>query len=371
VGYRSDVTARPAPVEAAADRSGIVCDQAIFTSVRSPTGNGYRLVAASPGIRPEEKVEITRRSPSHDSLCVGIGKPIGLTTYRVGRSRRAVACSCHAGREHTARGGERVYTHVLLLDRAAYRRFMSDPVQVHAALASILARGKPLIPPPQRLAPLTIPLRSGEPANRPTLSAPPVAPSTVDWIWAVAAELLAGRHLILAAAPDPMPLLECALLALPCHIREQIDASVGVKFSPARHLQLVLVPDAPAQVQRLTAGRDVQVRRADGAPPPIPAKYHGWFNLLQRWWREGRFAQIVELTSGLCADCPAAALNRVAAICEDLDLLTTADAATATELTHRYTHTRAETPAESTLITELLAEARKALHPPVSHSAPR
>ena len=45
------------------------CDQAIFTSIRTPMGEGYRIIAASRGVRPEEKQLITRRSPSHGALC--------------------------------------------------------------------------------------------------------------------------------------------------------------------------------------------------------------------------------------------------------------------------------------------------------------
>ena len=47
----------------------LTCDQAIFTSIRGPMGEGYRIVAASRGLRPEEKQAITRLSPSHEALC--------------------------------------------------------------------------------------------------------------------------------------------------------------------------------------------------------------------------------------------------------------------------------------------------------------
>ena len=47
----------------------LACDQAIFTSIRTPMGEGYRIIAASRGLRPHEKQAITRSSPSHDSLC--------------------------------------------------------------------------------------------------------------------------------------------------------------------------------------------------------------------------------------------------------------------------------------------------------------
>ena len=75
----------------------IRCDQAVFTSIRSPMGQGYRVVAASGEIRPDEKAEITARSPSHASLCESDTEPIGLSSYRLASGRRCVG--------HPLRGG--------------------------------------------------------------------------------------------------------------------------------------------------------------------------------------------------------------------------------------------------------------------------
>ena len=47
----------------------VCCDQAIFTSVRTPMGEGYRIIAASKGLTAEERKALTKLSPSHDSLC--------------------------------------------------------------------------------------------------------------------------------------------------------------------------------------------------------------------------------------------------------------------------------------------------------------
>ena len=106
--HRAAVTAPPTP-----PRSGgrqVTCNQAIFTSIRSPMGEGYRVVAASPGLRPEEKIEITRRSPSHNSMTCASEDAVGLLAYALPTGRTCV-CSCrHAGAEHTARGGQRVWT---------------------------------------------------------------------------------------------------------------------------------------------------------------------------------------------------------------------------------------------------------------------
>ncbi len=108
MGSRSTLIPDAAAIET--DASGAVTgDQAVFTSVRSPTGEGYRLVAASAGVRAEEKVEITRRSPSHDNLCGSGAGAVGLSSYLLSSGRHCVGYVCHAGCEHTAGGHGQYY----------------------------------------------------------------------------------------------------------------------------------------------------------------------------------------------------------------------------------------------------------------------
>ncbi|RME37117.1 MAG: hypothetical protein D6788_10140, partial [Planctomycetota bacterium] len=93
----------------------VECDQAVFTSLRTPMGEGYRVVAASAGVRPEERRVITRVSPSHDSLCddgrESKERVRALACYPLPTGRLCIALSLPAGNEHTGRGGLRVYTH--------------------------------------------------------------------------------------------------------------------------------------------------------------------------------------------------------------------------------------------------------------------
>ena len=96
----------------------LTCDQAIFTSVRTPMGEGYHIIGASRQLRADEKQAITRNSPSHEGLCpvvdaAGADTPevVGASFYSLPSGRLCVALSCLAGAEHTGRGGQRVYTH--------------------------------------------------------------------------------------------------------------------------------------------------------------------------------------------------------------------------------------------------------------------
>lgn len=293
------------PVAATDTHHSVCCDQAIFTSIRSATGQGYRLIAASTGVHPDEKVEITRRSASHGSLCETNTDPIGLASYRLNTGRHCITYCCHAGCEHTARGGQRVYSHMVLLDPASYRLFNSNPVCVHAVLADVVTKNGPLLKQPVRLEPLSL--------NIPSLTATPKERSyrgAFNWVLAVAAQLLAGRRFIFVGAQNPLLLLRWALHWLPRDIRESVDVSSGLKFSPARGMQLVLLPKADAHLRSLIAGQGVELLGADVEPPAYPMAFDPWFRLLSRWWQEGRFTDLIRLTSNVCADAIAGMSSR-------------------------------------------------------------
>ena len=82
----------------------VTCDQAIFTSIFSPTGTGYRLVSASKGLLQDEKQCIIAHSPSHDGLCDPSPDAEGCCFYELPSGRYAIAHSRHAGVEQSGRG---------------------------------------------------------------------------------------------------------------------------------------------------------------------------------------------------------------------------------------------------------------------------
>lgn len=138
------------------DRPPVTFEQAVFTSIPSPMGQGYRLVAASPGVKAEEKVEITQRSPSHGSLCGQDANAKAIMSYRLTTGRHAVAYCCHSGREHTARGGWRVYTQIAILDESSFLGCDCNPFCVWRAIDEVVSRQGPLLKAVSRLEPLTV-----------------------------------------------------------------------------------------------------------------------------------------------------------------------------------------------------------------------
>ena len=124
------------------------CDQAIFTSVRTPMGEGYRIIAASRGLRADDKQAITRHCPSHEGLCHEAPRPgdpapapEAAAFYGLPSGHLCAALSCFAGAEHTGRGGQRVYTQCAVFDeedfeRCGYNAFSVIRAMVAAGLTS-------------------------------------------------------------------------------------------------------------------------------------------------------------------------------------------------------------------------------------------
>lgn len=340
----------------------VVCDQAVFTSARSATGEGYRVIAASPGLQAVEKVEITRRSPSHGGLCDEDDQAVALEAYALPSKRYCVAYCCYAGCEHTARGGQRVYTHAVLLDRQAWRRFQANPVAVHAALAGHVESTGPVLKPANRLDKIALPAPRAVTDLPGTFDAAGSSGDMLECALATAADLMAGRSLVLLNAWSPFRLLEKIVLSLPLEIRETLDASVGVRFSPARRMRLVIGSEPEAELQRRIGSLNVQLQPVGQAPRAhSQTPFEGWERLLRRWWREGRRQDIQHLTAELCKGVACDALDRIATICEDIDALAALPAPEIQKLLYRYTTTRPATAAEQTLVQQLLAKARDRL----------
>lgn len=323
----------------------IVAEQAIFTSIRSPMGEGYRIVAASPGLRPEEKAEITRLSPSHNSLCTGGAVAEAIATYPLTTGRQCIAYSQHAGVEHTARGGQRVFTHVLILGRDDFNALGANPFTAYAGIpaAQAISPGDSV---PSSLPPVTL-----EPA-REFVSAASTAGLDIDLLCAISSAISAGCRLVVAGVARPLPALEWALLLTPRWYRRKLSASAGLRFSTSRPLQLVFVDRDMGETARAIAGQRIQlwdVQQPEGHEKPAPAE---WFDLLRRLWRERRHEEMVRLTMGLSTEITAADLRRVAGLCEAIDELPEAPAHRVEELQRTYARAAGTSPTEVELLTD-------------------
>jgi hypothetical protein len=305
-----------------------------------------------------DKIEITRRSPSHGGLCEEDPQAVGLEAYKLPTGRHCVAYCGYAGCEQTARGGQRVYTHAVVLDRQAWQRFQANPVPVHLAIARHVEETGPAVKPGGKLE--KIALTPPPPAANLPAGSGGYGSDSLEWALSAAADLLAGRQLILLDAPGPFRLLEKVLLSLPLEMREHLDVSVGVRFSPARRMRLVFTDEPEPELQRRIAGLNILMRRAEESTASGQTLFEGWERLLRRWWREGRRHDIMYLTE-ICSGTSCDALDKIAAICEAADAVDSLSADGVRSLMARYGEARPGTKAEQALVQELLQKARERL----------
>lgn len=364
VSARPKAPVRPAPARAVPAGPVVCADQVVFTSVRSPTGEGYRIIAASPGLRRDERIEITRRSPSHDALCRTEPDAAGLMGYPLPSGRFCVSCSVYAGTEHTARGGRRVYTRAVLLSPADYRRFGCNPVAVRAGL--LLAVGESpdcclpavletlALPLPTDSAPLTLPLR---------LDSEDEARSRIHLL----GHLMTDTRFCLAGGPSNLAVLESMILALPLFVRESLSFSVGLKFSLHRQIRWTLLEGDQQRTQMEIRGHNVQWFDYRMVPAPqAQGQFRAWLDFVERRWRRERHRDLAALTGRMDHRVPAGTLGWVAAICNDRDRVEGAAPEVLADLSAKYTGFLADDPLEAELARDLQQAivAEQAKHPP-------
>lgn len=380
--------AGPAVAGAPDARSGTLrIERAIFTSIRSPMGEGYRIVAASKGISSDEKRAITRCAPSHGSLCDPAGGATALASFVLDSGRRCVFLSANRGTEHTARGGCCVYTHVLVVDPEAFRRFHCDPFELEAAALPQLGNEQDTAPPP-RLEPLT--LRSGaEPAGLSGAggrSQQLVTPADrafaaddyerIDGVLRAFLEQLAigpsghaaagpraGRSLLVVGAPRPQRVLGRVLAATPAALRERLSLSYGLRFSPARRFRLVLTDASSNERDRIERDRELDVIAWDSPPPSESGPFDRWLRFVRQRWEAGRAGEVACLSAELTDGWSPALLGQIARLTTDIERARTADEPLLRELVRAHQDDDSATSAQRRLLKELrhLIQERRAV----------
>ncbi|MFN2427865.1 MAG: hypothetical protein ABR587_15620 [Candidatus Binatia bacterium] len=298
-------------VSAGAGAPVLQCDRAIFTSLPSPTGEGYRLVAWSTGVRPEERTELTRRAPSHGSLSIEGAGSRGLIQLRLQSTGRVAWGFVRvAGAEHTRRGGGRVWTEFLIADAAEAFREGLHPGDLQAALSAA-----PPVKPPVGSSPLArvdVGRRGDDlPAARDARAATAAA--------SVAAILLDGRACVIAAGSAPTDVFEDALRMIPASLRTAVDACAGLRLSSARGVKATLTDRFDQDTVRATRGQGIECIDLQANVPPAAGAIAPWLALMSRWWSEERGAEAVALADRLSGGWSVQEILDIAEMCEAID----------------------------------------------------
>lgn len=287
-------------------RTTISCDQAIFTSIRTPMGEGYRIIAASRGLRPEEKQAITRLSPSHEGLCAPARdehddaiEPLAASFYTLPTGRLCVALSCYAGNEHTGRGGHRIYTHNAVFPAEALAQCGFNPLNVWRALLDA-GLNQPQLKAPAVLEELTLhvdakPDAAGGGALDPLLTSPVRGQ--------VLRQLLVEVPQIVHLVGHWMETAEAFVLALPAPLRLKTSFAAGLRFSVGRCHRLNVLHDDDGKARARTSGQKVEF--VDPASPASGAgvSRQAWVDLADVHWNRKDFAGLARRTSQAFRDC--------------------------------------------------------------------
>lgn len=298
--------------------SGLVVEQAIFTSVPSPMGRGYRLVAASPGLTGDEKREITQRSPSHGNLLDASENGTGLSSFALRGGRWCILCSWNAETEHSGRGGLRVHTQAVVLERETYERFGCNPLTVAGTVASVV---DPSIIPKadSKLAPLELPaeLPSGSSA---LLPGTPVTPEAIDSIISIVALLVADRKLLITGNADDAAALNLIIELLPPALRRSVGVTCGLRFAPTRQAELVFSEARREELDRISRDHGYTCF-AWGSPPEfeLSDELTMWFGYARKIWRIEGFSSLRRAYASMGPDANVRILRQIGRLMIDID----------------------------------------------------
>jgi hypothetical protein len=313
----------------------VSAEHAVFTSVRSPWGRGYRIIAASAGISADEKREIVQRAPSHQSICAGSPHGWGLASFTMQSGRRCVLVAEKAGVEHSARGDCRVHVQVVVMEPAAYRRLRCDPRGVAFAARAALGADWLNDQPPANLPRLTLESQSGRAGHEADRGPAPGA-ADLDGLLATLSGLLRGRRILVHGPPDPLRALAWIWSGVPAAVRDMLALSCGLRFSPGRNFPLLLTEMPPGQRQQVGCDHDFDVIDWHAAEAPHAGEFDRWLDFARARWAAGELAQLDQLSAELTAETTAADLAHVAALWDDLARLAEADLALVDELSGRH-----------------------------------
>lgn len=300
----------------------LTCDQAIFTSVRTPMGEGYQIIAASRGVRTDEKQAITRNSPSHEGLCshaeIADGDEPGMagaTFYPLPSGRLCVALSCFAGAEHTGRGGQRVYTHNVVFDADQFPRCGFNAFTV---LRSMVAAGlaSPTLKPPAMLPELQLSLVDSVAAPPPSVSLHPSLHGALRR--RVLAELFSDRQTIVNIDGDWLESTETLLLGLPGPLRARTSFGAGLRFSVSRAHHLGVLHDDKGHTKTRIAGQPIEYLDPT-TTPDSPINDSAWIAFVDRHWEYGDIRTLAGRTSRAFGDVTADGRERIGTLYNDID----------------------------------------------------
>jgi len=342
----------------------IACDQAIFTSIRTPMGEGYRIIAASRGLQPDERQMITRYSPSHGGMCVTAPEPsdqgpqpnyAAAAFYPLPGGRLCVSLSCFAGAEHTGRGGQRVYTHCVVFNEQEFVRCGYNAFHVIRAMEAA-GMTRAILKPPNVLPDLQLEIRASTEAVRNLAIHPTLDSKRRGYILQ---RLLDDQSLVVDAEDNWLESTEVLLLGLPGPTRASVSFSAGLHFSIGRRHRLHLLHDKAGQIKRRVAGQPIECVDAHSTCE-TDMDASAWALFVERHWSAGDISALAWRTSRAFSDVSPAGRQRIGKLYNHFDEIPTTDTAELLTIVAEHVYPQ-DRNAEREIAEELVNEAQRHL----------
>lgn len=290
--------------EASTTVTPVTVDQCVFTSVRSPMGEGYRIIAKTPGIKPEEAAELPQRAPSHGGLCEKDEHATGMLAFQLASGRYAIGFSRHAGREHTARGGLRAHTHFVVIDETDYSAFNFDPWAVVAAIRTA-DDDKPLLKARPQFSKLEL-------FPETTVDRHQVAENDPQALMHVVRVFLGTDAVVVDRNNYPHELAWLAWRLTPAFARKSLSVSDGVCFAPARSIQHPFIYGDTNAARNLIADRPEGWCVLADATEPEGYQPSAWIAYIEQSIADGNVESAIALCDEMVPDHTPKELDKVA-----------------------------------------------------------
>jgi hypothetical protein len=248
-------------------------EQALFTSAQTARGDGYQLVAHSPGLRGDDERELTAWGPSHDSLRDPNPAAVSYNAFPLPSGAYCVSRTSPDGGEYSRRGGFKVLTHYLIVPPAVMTRFGNNALAViRAAIADgVLDHVSERV---RHLPAVTLTGKASV-VDRTALDRvrSRLGPQMVS---AFIEKILGDASVSVVGGPPPETLIAAVLSCFPPECRCQFSFSTGLRFSRRRPFRIIFAPDDPKELKQFIRQSgcvpfDLN-RPSDTVAPPE----HGW-----------------------------------------------------------------------------------------------
>jgi hypothetical protein len=262
-------------------------EQAIFTSAHTDRSAGYQLVARSPGVGEADARELAVWCPSHGSLVESGPDAASFNFHPLPSGACCASRTAAAGAEYSGRGGQRIYTHCLIVRPEGLARFANNPF---ALLRAALAGGHLQVydEVPTRLEALALAGRAA--AVDTALLARLATNPGVPWLATLVQAALDAAPLAIVGGPPAVHLIAGLINCLPPECRTEFSFSTGLKLSSQRPFRVMgLAADAAGQ-RRLRRKHNLAVLDLDAPPPDEFAPIDGWSQFVRRVLESGRTA---------------------------------------------------------------------------------